>query len=194
MKPLAGHSRRAFSLIELLTVVAILSLLLVMVVPSLNSLSDSNNLTMGGQVLADQINAARQTASARNRAVELRLIKQGSNPGYSAVQLWMAREGTNYAAVSRVLPFAKNVVVAESTSLSEILKTARPGSMSIGGTNSPYMAIQVQPSGLVVPVIPMSASYLTLVPQRAATTNAQPANYVTVQVNPITGSPLIYRP
>jgi len=194
MKPFVRHSRRAFSLIELLTVVAILSLLLVMVVPSLNSLSDSNNLTMGGQVLADQINAARQTASARNRAVELRLIKQGSNPGYSAVQLWMAREGTNYTALSRVLPFAKNVVVAESTSLSEILKTARPGSMSIGGTNSPYMAIQVQPSGLVVPVIPMSASYLTLVPQRVATTNAQPANYVTVQVNPITGSPLIYRP
>jgi len=194
MKAFADYSRQAFSLIELLTVVAILSLLLVMIIPTLSSLSDSNSLTIGGQVLADQINAARQTASARNKAVELRLIKQGGNPGYSAVQLWMAGEGTNYTAVTRVLPLAKNVVVAENTSLSEILKTARPDSMNIGGTNSPYMAIQVQPSGLVVPVIPMSASYLTLVPQRDATTNAQPANYVTLQVNPITGSPLIYRP
>lgn len=194
MKALGILRKQAFSLIELLTVVAILSLLLVMIIPSLNSLSDSNNLTMGGQVLADQINAARQTAAARNRAVELRLIKQGNGPGYSAVQLWMSREGTNSVAVSRVLPLAKNVVVAESATLSEILKTARSGTMNVGGTNSPYMAVQVQPSGLVVPVIPMSASYLTIVPQRAATTNAQPANYVTVQINPITGTPLIYRP
>lgn len=186
--------RAGFSLIELLTVVAILSLLLVMIIPSLNSLSDSNNLTMGGQVLADQINAARQTASARNRTVELRLIKQGTTAGYSAVQLWTAREGTNSSPVSRVLPLAKNVVVAENANLSGILKTASTGSMNVGGTNTPYAAFQVQPSGLVVPVIPMNASFMTLVPLRVASTNSQPANYVTVQVNPITGSPLIYRP
>ncbi len=181
-------------MIELLTVVAILALLLVMIVPSLNSLSDSNNLTIGGQALADQLNAARQTASARNRAVELRLIKQGTGAfGYSSVQLWMVREGTNATPLTRVLPLAKNVVVSENSNLSGILKAARTGSMTVGGTNTSYAAIQVQPSGLVVPVISMNDSFMTIIPQRLAN-DGQPANYVTVQVNPITGSPLIYRP
>lgn len=194
MKPHVRSLKKAFSLIELLMVMGILALLLVMVVPSLNSLSDSNNLTIGGQALADQLNAARQNAAARNRAVEFRLIKQGTGTsGYSAIQLWMTPDKGTPIPLTRVLPLAKNVVVSENSQLSALLKTAKTGTMPVSGANAPYAAIQVLPNGIVLPVIPMADSYLTIVPLRLATQN-KADNYVTVQVNPITGSPLVYRP
>jgi len=194
MKPLVPSLKKAFSLIELLTVMAILALLLVMVVPSLNSLSDSNNLTVGGQALADQLNAARQNAASRNRAVEFRLIKQtAGTPGYSAIQLWMTPDKGTPIPLTRVLPLAKNVVVSENSQLSGILKTAKTDTMTVGGANATYAAFQVLPNGIVLPVIPMTDSYLTIVPLRLAAEN-KADNYVTVQVNPITGTPLVYRP
>jgi len=76
-----------------------------------------------------------------------------------------------------------------------------------GGASVPYVAIDVKPSGQIVPFYPagnpppavgMYAMYVTVVPTQFAgivgASTTPPPNYATIQVNPRSGSTLIYRP
>ncbi len=61
------RSSRAFSLVELLLVMAIIGILLVLTVPSLTNVSRSMSLSRSGQSLADAIVLAQQQATTLNR-------------------------------------------------------------------------------------------------------------------------------
>ncbi len=66
---------QAFSLVELLMVIAIIGILAVITVPAMSALMQSSDLTRGGQLVTDQVNLGRQTASAQNKVIELRFIQ-----------------------------------------------------------------------------------------------------------------------
>ena len=55
--------------------IAILAILMVMTVPSMGSLLDTNNVTRAGQMINDQIAMARQLASTRGQSVQVRFYK-----------------------------------------------------------------------------------------------------------------------
>jgi uncharacterized protein (TIGR02596 family) len=190
-----------FSLTELLVVVGIMAVLFVLAAPVVNSLVDSNRLSQGGQNLSEQINLARQTASSRNRAVEVRLIRvpDHSEQGYSAVQLWMADDSGQMREMSRLATLPTAVTIAENTNLSEVLPSLNKGTMEAGAmAGQEYVAFQVRPTGMVIPAPPppdtMKNFFLTVVPIRSANASTLPDNYVMVQVNPLTATPLVYRP
>jgi uncharacterized protein (TIGR02596 family) len=71
---------RGFSLTELLVVMAIIALLGVLTVPSLQGLLSSTDLKGSANSLAGELDLARQTASTRNVAVEVRLYQDSSRP------------------------------------------------------------------------------------------------------------------
>jgi uncharacterized protein (TIGR02596 family) len=202
--PATGRRRqaRAFSLIEILAVVAIAAILMALIAPSVTSLMESNNLTQGGQVLADQINSARQLAAARNQPVEVRLIEipDNSGAGYTAIQLWMSKNGGAPAPSTRMLSLPQSVVIAEKAALSGILqnltRVTTKSASDDPATKVPYTAFQIRPDGIVTPSVSMSQAFLTVVSARFATetdiTNVK--NYVTVQINPVTATPIVYRP
>jgi hypothetical protein len=54
--------------------------------------------------------------------------------------------------------------------------------------------LQIRPSGIVTPILSMSNLFFTVVPASFANSSQRPANYFVLQINPLTGVPLVYRP
>lgn len=187
---------RAFSMTELLVAMSIAVLLMSAAVPSVVTLLESNELVRSGQTVVDQIRVARQIASSRNLPVEVRLIKTTStDPGYTAVQLWTSQlSGTN--AVSRLTPLSKAMAISENPAVSDMLSGLSTQTMSTPlNSKASYVAFTVRPSGQVSPTLSMSGLCLTVVSSHyAKKTDSLPLNYVIVQINPSTGSSLVYRP
>jgi uncharacterized protein (TIGR02596 family) len=203
-----------FTLVELITVLAILVLLAALSVPAVVSLQQSDNLSSAGQIVASQINLARQLAATTNRSVQVRLIQVPSLApnGYCAIQIWNANltgatgSGSTIAptigwtAVSRLAFLPQTAIAAYSSSanLSELLSAANivTGQMPTGGatSNANYYAFQISPAGLVTPSLAISSSYLSIVPARNGSGASIPANYVSIQIDPQTATALVYRP
>jgi uncharacterized protein (TIGR02596 family) len=194
---------QAFSLVEMLVVVVIISLLMSMIVPSVTSMLSSTNMTQAGKTVADQFSAARQIASSRNCTVEVRLIKLAniSAKGYSAIQLWLSGTNSSLTPAGKMVYLPQSTVISEdSTKVSQMLSSLTSGTMPAGGSasNAPYVSFSFRPSGQVVPVLSgttqRASLYLTVVPARLATGTTVPANYATIQLNPDSGSALLFRP
>lgn len=77
MKTSHPHSKSAFSLIELLVVVAIIGVIVSFTIPAATTMMRGSQLTQSSQLLSDQISYARQLALARNRSTEVRFYKYG---------------------------------------------------------------------------------------------------------------------
>lgn len=196
---------RAFSIIELLVVMTILSILIALISPAISSLIENTNITRGAQLVESQIQLARQIASSKNRPVEIRMIKVPSlsSDGLSAIQLWQLDPPNGSSAIqARPLTRAEMLPTAlciseESTTASRLLATCAPtNSMPSGSSLSgnAFAAFQVLPSGLIWPYVDMNSAYVTILPVRSARDTALPPNFATIQINPMTGTPSIYRP
>lgn len=185
-----------FSLIELLVVVAIIVALILITLPAISSVMQSTDLTRGGQVVADNVNLARQIASAQNSVVELRFIKLPDRVGYSAIQLWKADTNGGMKPARALSTLPQSVTVAPNPPLPGFMSSLPSGTMPAGSAsaNAPYAAIQIRPTGQVTPVLSMSNMFLAIVPTAMATNSQLPPNYFLLQINPLTGVPLIYRP
>ncbi|XHR31152.1 MAG: Verru_Chthon cassette protein D [Chthoniobacteraceae bacterium] len=192
-------NRHAFSLTELLVVIAVMAMLMALVAPTFNSFASSSNITQGGQALLDQIDAAQQMADVRGRTVELRLLKQPGETHYTGMQLFL--EGTTTGtttAAGKVVAMPQAVAIVDDTTLSPWLGTMTAGVMASGGVwgGASYKSFSVRPSGAIEPA-PAAADraklFLTVAAKRTAV-GTTPKNYATVQVNPDTARPLLYRP
>jgi uncharacterized protein (TIGR02596 family) len=208
-----------FSLVELICVLGIVSVLVAITIPSIQSLLESSNLNEGGQMLTSQIKAARQLAAAKNKVVEVRLIQlDGAGLGYRGIQLWGANPGAagQAAPLGTVVALPRSVTISQDTTkLSPLLSGALNNTMPTSAgvvSGDPYYSFFIAPSGLVelneskpgtvvelaTPGTSMASSmaglYLSIVPIRYAQSTSPPHNYVTVQLNPNTGTELVFRP
>lgn len=182
-----------FSLVELLVAIAIIGLLAALTVPALTSVMQSSDLTRGGQLVADQVNLGRQTASSQNAVIELRFIKVPGRKGYAATQLWRADDSGQMSPSRRVVNLPQSVTIADNT-LSPAIASLPTGSMTFNGSSTDYRALQIRPTGEITPIVEMKSLVLTIVPDVFAANTTLPANYFLVQINPVTGTPLVYRP
>ena len=66
-------NRHAFSLVELLIVVAIIGILAVLTIPAFITISDAKQITAANQSLSDGLRLARQLALVKSTPVEFRL-------------------------------------------------------------------------------------------------------------------------
>lgn len=233
-KPLhdAGKNfSRGFTLVELLVVLAIIALISAATVPALQGVMQGTNVTQAGQTVADQINLAREIASAHNTTVEVRLIqfpayvpppKGQGNGGYNAIQLftWPTPEqklqlnGASPPPLSRMVTLPPSIVVSQDpNNYSQLLQLAvtTSSTMTLPVGNANYISFNILPSGLI-PLLPpppstsktqaenMAQLFLSVVAAQygnvtaAPGTTGAPSNYVLVQLNPNTGTTLVYRP
>ncbi len=99
-KPNTGKrcANTAFTLIEMLVVVALMLIFLSLAVPAVSSVLAGVNLGRGGQQIADQIMLGRQNALTRNCSVEVRFIRPRRTANHRAIVLcksgWWMRRGS----------------------------------------------------------------------------------------------------
>jgi len=175
-------------------------------VPSMAGINESNNIARGGQLFADQVTLARQIASARNITVEVRCVNipVRSANGYSAIQLW-SPGGSTSIPVSRLQNLPDGVAISQDpTKISSLFQSFQlsgdmpPGSPASGDA---YVSFTINPSGMVGPLPTTGATTpnmttltVGVLADRFAGNSTLPANYMLVQVNPITAATVTYRP
>jgi uncharacterized protein (TIGR02596 family) len=176
-------------------------------------------LSTAGVSVVSELELARQTALARNCQVEFRFYElpdasasAGSSPSvYRAFQIFsLDNDGAQTNAVTKVIYLPSNVVITNSATLSSLLPAtpsnppyAVSGSkagVSLGPyspTSYNYMDFHFQASG-GTDLNPNSGStwFVTLVSEydKSSGANGLPANFFTVQIDPITGHVRSFRP
>jgi uncharacterized protein (TIGR02596 family) len=199
MTPPCTARKSAFSLVELLVVVAIVGIMAAIAVPAFSSISAASGITRAGQLVGDQIILARQEATTRNRDVEVRFINMtnGASSGYMALQLWLIDEtGTNKLPLSKIIKLPEGTIISSEPSLSRLLtedNTDTSGSTNFGAATCSYKGFRIRANGSPSSFITANNNFLTVVLARE-TNQTPPANYYSLSVNPITSKVKIYRP
>jgi uncharacterized protein (TIGR02596 family) len=209
----AERQPAAFSILELLVVIAIIAILATLATAGLDSVSRSAKLASAAQRLGDQIALARQTAAARNLPVEVRLYKlpdfdqtSGSPTVWRGLQVFLV-EGGNATPVTRPLFFPNRVIVSENGAVSPLLQNSTSGLGeeitplgrvgAFGSADVRYKSFTIRPNGTLTASnnIPSENWFLTLHHENDPKPDGdKPANFATIQINPITGKVSILRP
>ena len=196
----------AFSLIELLVVIAIIGLLMTAAVPALNSVLENGRLTQAATLVVNQFTLARQKASAENKNITLRLIrKDDAYSPYDRIQLVTLDSATNATPVSRLITLPMQTAIASDTALTSLMSltessantnSARDPSIPELGTSYFYKQCTFRPRGSLdgSPLTITDKWFATVVLQRNASNTTAPANFATIQVDPINGGLQINRP
>jgi uncharacterized protein (TIGR02596 family) len=192
-------TRHAFSLLELLVVVAIVGLLAVLAVPGVSSTLEAQNISRAGRMVADELALARQEAMTRNRHVEVRIVKipKPDGPIWGGFQSWILNS-SGAEPLTRATRLPESIMIADAVGLSPILHAANfsknrmPFPQSSGELE--YVAIRFSPSGGLNPIPANPAEpYFTIVKETHKGTQAPP-NYLTILINPATGRTTLFQP
>ena len=127
--------RSAFSLVELLVVVAVIAIVVGFAVPAANNLLRGSQLTQGAQTMGDQLAFARQTALSRNRQIEVRFYRYADleTPGeistdkltwqFHAFQLFEITENGAALPINKMQRLPKMVIFSTSPTSTYLYST-----------------------------------------------------------------------
>jgi len=196
----SGRDERAFSIVELLVVMVILIILAAITLPAMNSMMGAASLSRAGVTVSDNLARARQEAVARSREIEVQFysIQSDPNQGWRAMQMFRVEQsasGRTLFPLSRVVTLPDGVMISSDAALSPLLTadTSIQGSTNLPGYGlTTYAGFRYRPNGTVGGAIAGTNNFLTL--QNIKATGSPPANYYTVQVNPMTGKVIAFRP
>ena len=203
---------RAFSLLELLVVMAIIGLLAAMTMPSLSSILGGSRINLGIETVNGAMASARQLAATKNREIEFRLIEMsdptfpGSASQIRAVQILEIREnGTNPIGKPRVFP--SGVIIGSGAAMTSLAGLAATPAVSTDpkisgvGTSYSYRSFRFRPDGSLnlKSLLPSTVTnyFLTIYDEKFQSQisgNTPPANFATIQLEPATGASILYRP
>jgi uncharacterized protein (TIGR02596 family) len=155
-----------------------------------------SNLTRAGSLIADQCTLARQEAVTRNRNVEVRFFRLPgeASPAWRGLQVIRIEENGGQVPVGKLLFLPEGILISDSETLSPLMMAGDP---IIGQVENPtygtliYRAFRFRPNGSTGGALG-AGNFLTLCSARAQ--GSPPANFCTVQVNPVTGKITTYRP
>jgi uncharacterized protein (TIGR02596 family) len=161
----------------------------------------AGRLAAGGRMLIDEITFARQTALSRNLPVELRLYKLPKQDtttggptvwrGFQVFEMGSAGE----KAAGNLKLFTAPVIISPDVTQSPMLTMTPKAPTKDVGPFAPasvsYVALRFSPSGMAS--VTNSNNFATLVLEKGRPLS-EGANFVTIQVNPVTGAVRSFRP
>ncbi len=201
----------AFSLIELLTVMAIFAILTAATLPALRGTLDGYNISGAADLAGAEIALARQTAISRNLPVEVRIYKHddGTGEAWRALGLVIPASASGAAAdewiaKGKVLP--GNILFADSGDFSTIVSEATAGAAAVPrlGTEASdapgfikskeYVAFRFQPDGSTN--LPSDQAWCVTLksPRSQPEGDAPAANYVSIVLDSLTGRSMTFQP
>lgn len=190
----------AFSLIELLVVMAIVVILMAAAVPALNSVLEGGRLTQATTLIVNQFTLAKQNATTENKNITLRVIRKDTSSPYDRIQLVRLDSAGNATPMLRVATLPTQTAIASDPSLSSIMGIAESAAAptkdpSIPGLETSYRYVQFtfRPRGSLELNI-ANNWFATVVFARHASDSSPPANFATIQIDPVNGGVQVYRP
>jgi uncharacterized protein (TIGR02596 family) len=162
--------KRAFSLVELLVVIAVIGIVATFAVPAVQGMLRGTSLSTASGSLIDQMSLARQHALSKNRIVEVRFYRFADNeiPGeipddpmtghFRAFQFFEMSEAGVVVPVGKVIRFPDSIIMNPGEVLSNLLmedpnklvsaQTGLDVEMPRGvGYNYKYVAFRFFPDG-----------------------------------------------
>jgi len=212
--PRAPERWRAFTLIELLFVIALIAILAVATLPAMRSVLDGTNVNGAASMLEAMIATARQTAMSRNLPVEVRFYQDDDGTGAAWRKVGVVIPASSsglptdqWIAPGKMLP--GNVIMDAAAEFSTILSMAT--APSGGATNAPWKSQEpasapgsVQGKNYVgfrfnadgSSNLPANQAWCLALrnPYAAPAANTPAANFVALVLDPVTGRTLSYQP
>lgn len=197
----------AFSLVEMLVVIAIMVILMAIVIPASSSLMGGMNISSSAAMVNDELNFARQTALSRNRDVEVRFYKLGTkfdanDKKFRGFRSFLIEgvDSSSWKPLSRVKKLSEPVIISSDATYSSLLDTGGGNGLVQSNENLPgsgnvdYVSFLFRANGDTSLKPVTKKWFLTLYSEKAVNNSGLPANYFTVQVDPVTGRTRSYRP
>ncbi len=214
----ARHERpTAFTLVEMLVVLAIVGLIATLVIPAVTSILRGLQISQNGQLIESQLDLARQAALTNNRSVEVRLCQVNGSGKFSALLPLLVTTTVNtvnlnqpvYQPIGKPTFISDSVVIDSGTGSGTTLSTlvspngataAAPitnySNPPLGsyGQNYTYVSFRFKPDG-TTDLNQSSLWFLTV--HNATDPNPDPNppnNYYTIQVDAYSGHVSQFRP
>lgn len=194
-------SQKAFTLIEILMVLVILTALIVMMAPALLGLMKSTRLSSAGDEVVNHLVDAQLIALSEFTDVEVRLYElpdfseADSSPQLRGLQTYALRFDQNnvdsdgsFQAATPIVHLDHGVAISRDQRLSSLINLKWSEDKGPDGQSQRrYFAFRFHSDGST-DLTPDQQWFLTLAEQQA------PANYYTIQIDPETGRVRTFRP
>ena len=210
---------RAFSLLELVVVIAIIGMIAAFVVPAFSSLVNGPTMNQASAMLANELNSARQYAMTKNRSVEVRFLRYldpevpGEGPGskippqFRAIQLLEVLEGGTPVPLGKVEPLPQSTIlcagerssVLDPASASSQMARTPNAATDIGlprgiDRNYDFVSFRYLPDGSTTLAANHNWFVTVLAAKDQGTEAKLPSNFFILQIDPVSGTTRGFRP
>lgn len=151
-KIVISEQRKAFTLVELLAVMAIIALVAAFVVPAFTHMSRGRDLADAASQLANEINFTQQLAIKNNQPAQIIFFsyKNSANADtaahFQAYQVWSQDENGNFQPETKVIPFPVGIRLSGDQLYTTVLKNT-PATQPLDNKLKSLLRVPGTPTG-----------------------------------------------